>query len=1288
MRRMKKILFLYILICSTPFLSIAGNIITINSTIKWSEKINVYQPTPEDVARPYWKFEGATYRTPNPSLPWVSEVVNLSSYGTLNVTLQNAVYVPIDMSSYKSLDGVSADINLQHEVQLARKDAIANVRFVPIRRSGNGYEKLISYTLIIELFEEEVPVKATGIISERGGPTTNSVLKDGDIYKIAIDRTGVFKLDYNFLKTTLKIDIDKINPKNIQLFGNGGGMLPERIATARYDDVSENAIEIIGESDGKFDSQDYILFYATATDKWSFDVANKTFTMAKNIYDDRSYYFLKIGSNAGKRLNASDNIVSTDYKSAEFDDYQHFEEDKVNLLNYNNPTQGTGKQWFGDKFSFGKKEISYIGKFNFPNIITSENAAIRGVFASRSANSSNCDVLFDGNTAPLYFSNVQVSQVESLYAQKESLSERFKPTKDNIDVTIKSNGTADFEAWIDYLEVQVRRKLFMSGGQMPFRDTKTMPFETSTYTIGGMSANQLVWDVTNPVEATKINGVLAADKYSFGTATKDKLNEYISFSADAAYKPVFVEKMANQNLHAIKDIDLLVVYHPDFEADALRLVAHRKAYSKLNVAAAPIATIYNEYSSGAIDPTAIRDFAKNLYDQSTKFAYLLLVGDGSFNYKNIGVVAGNKNKNFIPVYETDESLDPISGFPSDDYYALLSGNEGVNLNGGLDIGVGRLAVNSKAEAKTTIDKIIRYDTDKLSLGDYRNRITFIADDEDSNTHIAQADKLSDELSIKYKNFNSDKIYIDAYPQLSTPGGQRCPDANQGMNNNIFNGTLVMNYIGHGGSTGWSQERILIANQDVPTWNNKERMPLIITATCSFAGYDDAERVTAGEQILLKENGGAIALYSTTRAVYSSENERLTDAVFNEIFVKDSKGFGRTFGEILRNGKNKSGVAENNRKFTLLGDPSQRLALPLYDIRTTAINGKAVAIGQPDTIKALQKVTIQGAVLDAQGNVLTSFNGKVFPSIYDKTVKLKTLGQDNTAQFDFKIQKNILFRGTATVKNGIFSFSCVLPKDINYEFGYGKISYYAENGIEDASGNDETSLVIGGTFGLAKDDLPPKIKIFMNNENFIRGGLTNQNPTLLVKLSDDIGLNVSGTSVGHDFTAILDNNPQNTYRLNNFYEAATDDPTQGMAKFPLARLATGTHTIKVKAWDVANNSAENETEFVVENSASAALEHILNYPNPFTTSTNFQFDHNLSAPTLNVQIKIYTIAGRLVKVIEEQVTNTGRSQVHWDGRDESGDDLAKGVYLYKLNVKEDSETGKKVESDFEKLVILK
>ena len=1286
---MKKLFFLFINIFVVLGFGQAQAQLKVQRTLSWASQRSVFKPTEESPARYYWSFGGASFSGDNPSLPMATEVFALPNFATATVRLEDAQYEPIDLTDITIKMPLTREIVFRNEVQDARGVFTAKVEFIPIRKTSIGYERLRSYTLVLDYQVIDMP--KSGVTSaERGGPVTNSNLKDGDLYKIAIGQTGVYKLDYNFLKTTMKIDVDKIDPRKIQVLGHAGGMLPEPIAQFRYNDAVEQNIEVVGESDGKFDAQDYILFYAVGVDKWSFDKAKRIFTMAKNIYDDKSYYFLKIGNANGKRIATESNTSNSEYTSSEFDDFQHFEEDKVNLLNYYTPTQGSGKAWFGDRFTPSKKEIAYNGKFNFPNIATNAPAQIRGSFASRSGNGNDLDVVFDGNSFPVSFSSVSLGDVEGQFADISPINESFTPVKKNIDVTLRFSTSGDFEGWADYLEIQARRKMIFEGPQMTFRDTKTLTYAASTFEVSGVNASHSVWEISNPSNANKPSVNLAGDKLSFVANTKDTLREYITFVADAALKPVFVEKTANQNLHNLNDVDMVIVYHPDFEAEAKRLASHRNTFSLLKTVAVPVTQVYNEFSSGAFDPTAIRDFAKNIYDQNPKFSYLLLVGDGSFNYKSIGVVDASKNKTFIPVYETNRSLDPIRSFPSDDYYGLLSNNEGYDLFGALDIAVGRLPANSLQALKAVVDKIIRYDLNPASLGDYRNRVTFVGDDEDGSAHTDQADKLGTDTQGASKIFNINKVYIDAYPQISTPGGQRCPDATQGINNNIFNGTLVMNYVGHGGPSGWSQERILIANQDVPTWNNKDKLPLFITATCSFGGYDDPDRVTAGEQILLKENGGSVALFSTVRAVYSNDNNALTDAVFKEIYVKGNNKRGRAFGDILRSSKNKSATSsENNRKFALLGDPSQQLALPHYDIKTTKINGKTIVNGKPDTVKALQKVTIEAAVLDDNGQVLTSFNGIAYPTIYDKEIDQKTLGQDGTPVITYKIQKNILFRGTSSVKNGIFSFSCVLPKDINYDLGLGKISYYAQNGKDDAAGADVTNLVIGGTYSLTKDDMPPKVQVLINNEDFIRGGITNQNPTLFVKLSDDIGLNVSGTSVGHDFTAILDGNPQNTYRLNNFFESAVDDPTRGAAKYPLYRLAAGTHTVKVKAWDIANNSAEGETEFVVESSAQAALEHILNYPNPFTTATQFQFDHNFVAPLLNVQVKVYTISGKLVKVIEEQVNNTGRvAHVKWDGRDDVGDDLAKGVYLYRINVKEEGENAKSVESNFEKLVILK
>lgn len=217
---------------------------------------------------------------------------------------------------------------------------------------------------------------------------------------------------------------------------------------------------------------------------------------------------------------------------------------------------------------------------------------------------------------------------------------------------------------------------------------------------------------------------------------------------------------------------------------------------------------------------------------------------------------------------------------------------------------------------------------------------------------------------------------------------------------------------------------------------------------------------------------------------------------------------------------------------------------------------------------------------------------------------------------------------------------------------------------------------------------------MNTEDFVFGGITNDKPVLLAKLQDDNGINVVGNSIGHDLDGVLDNNTQNTYLLNDFYEAELDDHTRGTVRYPLAKIAEGRHSIRVKAWDVANNSAEGYTEFIVANSEKIALEHVLNYPNPFTDRTCFQFDHNMAGQELDVLIQIYTVSGRLIKSLEHTMVSDGALRlgdcIEWDGRDDYGDRLARGVYLYKVKVRSRL-TGNNTlngESDFEKLVILK
>ncbi|HFC00045.1 MAG TPA: type IX secretion system sortase PorU, partial [Phaeodactylibacter sp.] len=708
---------------------------------------------------------------------------------------------------------------------------------------------------------------------------------------------------------------------------------------------------------------------------------------------------------------------------------------------------------------------------------------------------------------------------------------------------------------------------------------------------------------------------------------------------------------------------------------AEKLRDHRMSHSNINVTIVRLDQIYNEFASGAADVTAIRDFAKMLLDRSDQFKYLLLFGDGSFDYKNITGLNrsddGETNNNIIPPYETNRSLHTIYAFPSDDYFGLLSEGEGTpNLTGKLDIAIGRLPFKNEEEATDMVDKIIHYDTSPNTLGDWKNRIAFVGDDEDSGKHSIDANGVSNLLKSEHKVYNHEKIFLDAYQQVSTSGGQRFPDAVSDINRNIFKGLLSINYLGHGGGSGWAQERIL-QRQQILNWDNFDKLPLMITATCSFTGYDDPNSVTAGELCMLNKKGGVIGLFTTVRAVFSNSNKELTEAVFRNMFDRGANGEIFTIGDISRIAKNELGDTENKRKFALIGDPSMRLALPKYNISTTKINGNVVDTSSQDTIQALQKVTIEGQIEDFDGNILTDFNGKIFPTIFDKSTTVRTLGQDEGSLiFDFDLQKNVIFKGVASVTNGKFTFTFIVPKDINYSYGFGKISYYAHDGVSTDAAGYYDKITIGGTNPNAiADNQPPVVEVYMNSEEFVFGGITDENPVLLVQLSDDNGINVVGNSIGHDLTGVLNENTQNTYILNDFYESALDDYTKGTVRYPLSNLKEGRHKIKVRAWDISNNSAEGYTEFIVANSAEAALKHVLNYPNPFMENTSFQFEHNLPNQVVDVQIRVFSVSGRLVKTIEEQLMTEGTriTGITWDGTDEYGDQLGRGVYLYKVKI---------------------
>lgn len=1245
-----------------------------------------------------WRFDGAVSDSPYPSLPWYIQQMPFNSAGELKVELIGARFELFDKAPSPDDTLLAENLRFFTEVHRTREGYVGNVSFVPIIRQGNRYERLV---------EGEVRVTQPSRleIAQRGPTNTRtSALSDGDIYKFATIKDGVYKLTYEFLKKELGItNLDNIDPRNIHFLGNGGGKLPSFTATDRADDLVENPIVIAGEEDGKFNETDYILFYGEGADKWRYDSLNEEFNMEKNIYDTRNYYFIKISNDRGQRIQDQNSIAGTAYTTTTFNDFKHYEEDKVNLLHdwgvRTGLSQGSGQRWFGDWFRTAR-EYTYNNLFSFPNLVTEIPVKVKAEMALRALQNSRFVLNINGETlnSDLTASVSSLTDNETAYVHIGVVNSTVKIAGDNINAVVRypnPGGSNDnSEGWLDYIQMNVRRRLTMAENQMNFRDIETLAYPSATFQLNNVSSNIIIWDISNPLQPKNQTYNLNGNQLTFGASTT-ALKSFIAFDKNQGFlTPESVGKIANQNIHSIDQVDMVIVYPTDFESEAQRLAQHRTQHSGITVALVRLDQLYNEFSSGKADPSAIRDLAKMLYERSSRFKYLLLLGDGSFDTRNIYGLGGD----FIPVYER-EDFDPVETFPSDDYFGILyNANEFNPLTGNLEIAVGRLPVKTLIEAQAVVNKIINYDTNQETFSDWRNRLIFVGDDEDGNQHTRDANNIADQVRTQNRFLNVDKIFLDAFPQVAASGGNRFPAAKAELNRAIFKGVSIVTYLGHGGEKGWAQERVLEIS-DILNWDNFERLPLFMTATCSFTGYDNPTFVTAGEETLLNPRGGAIALMTTVRAVYANENASLTRSTLTQLYQQEDGKY-LTMGEAFRRGKNaftNPFTVINSRKFSLIGDPSMHLAIPQYKVATTKVNGKDITQVLSDTLRALQRVTIEGIVTDGNGQQLTNFNGIVYPTVFDKATTVSTLAQDPSSPlFPFIVQRNIIFKGRASATNGAFRFTFVVPKDINYQFGNGKISYYAADTdqMTDAAGAFE-QVIIGGTNPQAiADDKGPKVEVLMNTEDWIFGSVTNPNPTLLVQLQDDNGINVVGNSIGHDLEAVLDQNTQNSFLLNDFYESDLDDYTKGAVRYPLFKLAEGRHELRVTAWDVANNAAQGYTEFIVAASAEVALQKVLNYPNPFTDRTCFQFDHNMANQEMDVLIQIFTISGRLVKTLESRMVSDGALRqddcIEWDGRDDYGDRLARGVYLYKVKVRGvlTGASELKGESDFEKLVILK
>lgn len=1112
--------------------------------------------------------------------------------------------------------------------------------------------------------------------------TEQSVLAVGNWYKIAVTGPGVYKIDLPFL-ASLGVNTSALASGSIRLYGNGGQMLPEDNLTPVPDDLLENALWVEDGGDGVLNGADHLLFYAPGPHTWVADPVGRSFSHQKNVYSDQSFYYLQVGA-GGKRIPTAAQASAPNTTINSFSERFFYEHDTVNLLS-------SGRQWFGDDFADGPGKVrTRTYGVTMPGI-AGQSVLIKTSCLSRAFGSSS-SFQVSLNNQPV--TNVAIAPVATgpydQFARNGEASGSLVVTQPELSVRFDyTPGSANAQGWLDWFELFARRSLSMTGNeQLLFRDWNSVGGgNTGNFVIGNTSATTQVWEVTNPQEPVRMPLTVNGSNRQFVNDC-NSLREYIAFNTSGLLTPTALGRVAGQNLHTRIDVDYIIITHETLWAQAQRLAAFHRQEHQLRVMVVSAAQVYNEFSSGSPDPSAIRNYVKMFHDRAgadtTKRArYLLLLGDASFDYKD----RISNNTNLVPAWESPNSLDPLATYTSDDFYGLLDDNDHINGNGTylLDIGIGRIPARQEREAKAIVDKILGY-YQPAALGPWRNELSFVADDEDNNLHLQDAEIITQSAFATAPVFNADKIYLDAFRQESGAGGSRYPAVNQAISDGLFNGTLIWNYSGHGGYRRLAEEVVL--DQDIINGiNNPTRLPLFITATCDVAPYDNPLISSIGENLLLRERTGAIALMTTTRLVFAFSNRVMNKNYIETALQQQRDGRYLSLGDAVRRAKNItytfSGDVINNRKFTLLGDPAMTLAFPLHTVSTTALNGVPVA-SRPDTLKALSEYTITGVVTDAAGSAIPSFNGTLYATVFDKSQTVTTLGNDPGSQpVAFQLQKNTLFKGKATVKEGAFSFRFVVPKDINYQFGNGRISYYTEDGKVDGNGVF-TNIIVGGSGDSTRDREGPQIKAYLNDERFISGSISNDKPILLVRLNDSSGINIMGTGIGHDLVAILDHDQQQRFILNDFYESELDNYRAGMVRFQLPVLPEGAHTLTIKAWDVVNNSNETTLAFRVLNQEKLALDHVLNYPNPFTTRTTFWFEHNRPGEELTVDVQIYTVTGKVVKNIRRTIFSAGNrsSEVEWDGRDEYGSKIGRGVYIYRLRVQTgDGKTAQKIEKLF-------
>lgn len=1186
-------------------------------------------------------------------LPVVKVYINIPSGLTISkISVDNKVFADCDEKETaftREMDYVQNNLRTQVSIFTSPGEKTAVLSFIPLITDDgtDKIHKLLSFTVNAWFVQDLFSSGNENIRSY----AENSVLSQGTWIKIKLDKSGIYKISYDEL-VSYGIDASSADPRNIRVYGNGGQMLPELNSVPRLDDLVENSIFVEGEDDGIFNTDDYILFYGQGPHKISYNSAGY-FEQTLNIYSDYSYYFVTVAGSPGKRVQPLNSLgIAAGNQVSSFNYFEYKEDDLYNFIE-------SGKRWFGEMIP-----TDQFIDFNYtiPGLETGSDVIVRAEVASRT---------YPASTMKYYINDIfsdsilltALSPSSPVYARIKKNTLTFPATDQEFKISMYfSPANNSSLSWLSYITVNARCSLSFNGPQMSFRDVNSFgPFEISDFQLASTNAGLNIWKVTNPLSPQKVMSDFTGGTHNFRLHT-DTLHEFIAFDGSAYLVPEFVSAVENQNLHATPDsLDLLIISDKLFLDQAQKLAELHALHDDMSYLITTPEKVYNEFSSGGQDPTAIRDYVKMIWDRSEGKSprYLLLFGDGSYDPKD----RITENTNFIVTFQTMESLDITSSYVIDDYFGLMDDNEGNDAYGVLDVGIGRLPVKTLKEAEEVVNKIEKYITyNDTTSGPWTQQICIVADDEDMNIHLDQAEELSFITEYNQKEYNLKKIYLDAYKQEKIPSGHRYPDVNKKINQCIESGSLIMNYVGHGGITGWAGESVLNMNS-LTSWKNKDKLPLFVTATCEFSRFDEPEIVTAGENVLLMPESGGIALLTTTRLAFSISNFKVNERFYYSFY--ELVGQDRPYlGDLVRLSKPPGDLSTRN--FVLLGDPALKVKHARWEVKTTEINGHPIGFLSYDTLSAGTVAEFKGVINGPDGNIDKTYDGIIVATVFDKPSEYTTIANDESSlPAPFVNQDRIIYRGQVKADSGEFTILFPVPRDIDLKIGFGKVTYYGNDNGRIASGFSVNFKVGGIDEDMVNDNTGPEIGIYMNSLNFRSGDQTNDDPLLIARLWDEFGINLSSAGMGHEITAVLDGNTQEYLVLNDYYVPDTGSYTGGTVLFNFNDLSEGTHQLTLKAWDNMNNSSEKSITFVIDKSSRLHVDSLYNFPNPFRESTTFRLKHNKPGEEFNAELTVYDLHGRKVYSDKRPVISNGAStdMLIWNGHGSNGEKLKAGLYFY-------------------------